>query len=139
MKVDGYKDIVFEIGGKNVTHTFYIVREMNRRLILGKDWLLGNGVRMYYDLGCIRVNGVNVPLQEDIHISSVVRLSSKINIEPQTSVICKCNVRNTNKTYTLKKGGPLARITHRSGGNICSKYGAISTTICKMHGRFWEY
>jgi hypothetical protein len=87
-------------------HIFYVVREMNRKVILGKDWLLKNGVRVYYDLGCIRVNGKYTPLQEDIHISSVVRLQNKVKLPPQTSVICKCKVRDhpelqTDQLYQL--------------------------------------
>ena len=84
LRVDGCAEVVFDIGGIKMSHSFFIVRDMNRKLILGGDWLQKNGVRLYYDLGCIRVNQTYVPLQEDIHISSVVRVHSKTKITPQT-------------------------------------------------------
>lgn len=79
---------------------------MNRKLILGRDWLLKNGVRLYFDLGCIRVHQTYIPLQEDIHISSVVRAQNKIKIRPQTAVICRSKVRKSpdipvNETYEI--------------------------------------
>lgn len=95
LSVDGCANVAFEIGGIKMEHTMYIVNNINRKLILGRDWLLENGVRIYYDLGCIRVKGQYVPLQEDIHISSVVRLHKKIKLAPQTGTTCKCKLRNT--------------------------------------------
>ena len=68
---------------------------MNRKLILGSDCLQKNGVKLYFDLGCIRIHQTYVPLQEDIHISSIVRVHSKTKVKPQTAVICKCKVRNS--------------------------------------------
>ena len=67
---------------------------MNRKLILGRDWLQNNGVRLYFDLGCIRVNQTYIPLQEDLHISSIARVHTKTKVKPQTAVICKCKARN---------------------------------------------
>ena len=93
LTVDGLAEISFEIGGLRMSHPFYVVNDMNRNLILGKDWLFTRGVRVYYDLGCIRVNNVYVPLQEDIHISSIARLCTKTKIPPQSSVICKCKLK----------------------------------------------
>lgn len=93
LAVDGMVEVSFEIGGLKMSHPLYVVNEMNRKLILSKDWLFTRGVRVYYDLGCIRVNNVYVPLQEDIHVSSIVRLCTKTKIPPQSSVICKCKLK----------------------------------------------
>ena len=106
LQVDGIVDMPFEIGGLKMSHAFYVVRNMNRKLILGRDWLLKNGVRFYFDLGCIRVHQTYIPLQEDIHISSVVRAQNKIKIRPQTAVICRSKVRKSpdipvNETYEI--------------------------------------
>ena len=54
LQVDGCINLTFSIGGTEMQHVFYVVREMNRNLILGNDWLCHNGVRIYYDLGCLR-------------------------------------------------------------------------------------
>ena len=149
-------------------HTFFVVPDMNRNVILGRDWLEQNGVRMYFDLGCIRVNQTYVPLQDDMCISSIVRAHAKTKIKPQTAVICKCKVRNnpnlpqsdlyeisppevgflnyepglmiassvakmntnriipvlltnnTNKTFTIKKGRPLAKIEKITSQSVMS-------------------
>ena len=74
---------------------------MNRNIILGQDWLIKNGVRMYYDLGCLRVNNTYVPLIEDIHTPSVVRLKSTPVLKPHDAYICKGRVKN-NPQYQNK-------------------------------------
>lgn len=56
---------------------------MNRNFILGRDWLIQNGVRNYYDLGTMRIN--DVPLQVDIHISSVLRIAKSVVLKPDTA------------------------------------------------------
>ena len=50
---------------------------MNRNVMLGRDWLIQRGVRLYFDLSCLRVHNTYMPLQEDIHIASCLRLSNK--------------------------------------------------------------
>ena len=34
-----------------------MIRDLNRNLILGLDWLKNNNVRLYFDLKCLRING----------------------------------------------------------------------------------
>jgi len=68
---------------------------MNRNIILGKDWLTGNGVRVYYDLGAMRIKNVYVPLQEDIHVSSLARLKTNTKIMPQSSTLCACLIKKS--------------------------------------------
>ena len=185
LKLDGYATIPFEIGGHKMSHPFYIVRNMNRKLILGRDWLQNNGVRLYFDLGCIRVNQTYIPLQEDLHISSIARVHTKTKVKPQTAVICKCKVRNnpglptsgsyqispaeigflnyepglmvtssvakmtgnrfipvllvnnTNKTYTVRKGCPLAKIEQVQGNEIMSVSECTNTSnTCQTHETF---
>ena len=166
LKLDGCIEIPMEISGIKMKQTFFVVPNMNRKLILGRDWLQNNGVRLYFDLGCIRVHQTYVPLQEDIHISSIVRAHTKTKVKAQTAVICKCKVRNspdlptsetyqitptnvgflghepglmvtnsvakmsgnrfipvlvvnsTNKTYTIKKGCPIAKVEQVQGQTI---------------------
>jgi hypothetical protein len=43
-------------------------------MILGREWLKQNGVRLYFDLGYLRIDKTYVRLEEDIHISSFLRL-----------------------------------------------------------------
>ena len=72
LKLDGCTEINFEIEGITISQSYFIVRDMNRNLILGCDWLEKDGVRMYFDLGCIKINKTYIPLQEYICISSAV-------------------------------------------------------------------
>ena len=40
---------------KSIPHDFFVVKNLNRNAILGRDWLMQNGVRMYFDLGALRI------------------------------------------------------------------------------------
>ena len=48
---------------------------------------------MYYYLGCIRVGKSYIKLEEDLLISSIVRLANKTQIKPQTAKFCMCKVK----------------------------------------------
>ncbi len=78
----------FSLGKTKLTHKFFVVTEMNRSMILGRDWLTSEGVRLYYDLGCLRVGDTYVPFENDAHISSLVRLTKKVVLRPQTTTLC---------------------------------------------------
>lgn len=71
-----------------LSHNIYVTEELNRCVILGREWLRMNRVRIYFDLGCLRIGKTYVKLQEDIHISSLVRINKKLMIKPQTAVVC---------------------------------------------------
>ena len=54
-----------------MSQDFYVIRDLNRNMILGLDWLKTHNVRIYFDLKCLRINGKHyVNLEEDIHIAS---------------------------------------------------------------------
>lgn len=80
-----------------MTHKLYIVKNLNRNVILGLDLLQSRGVRVSHDLGCIRVHNVYIPLEDDIHIASIIRTRTKIKLPPQTVHICYCQVRKVLK------------------------------------------
>ena len=84
LKLDGCTEINFEIGGIKMSHSFFVIRAMNRNLILGRDWVEKNGIRIYFVLSCIRVNKTYIPLQEEMCISSVIQMHKKRNYKPQT-------------------------------------------------------
>ena len=71
-----------------------MIRDLNRNLIRGLDWLKQNNARIYFDLKCLRINGKHyVNLEEDIHIASTVRIKKAYLIKPQTAMICYGKVR----------------------------------------------
>ena len=77
-----------------MSQDFYVIRDLNRNLILGFDWMKQNNVRIYMDLKCLRINGKHyVNLEEDIHFASTVRMKRKRLIKPQTAMICYGKVR----------------------------------------------
>lgn len=88
LEIEGKVDLTFQLGSLTMSHPFYVVQGMNRNCILGRDWLIQNGVRIYYDLGTMRINDVCVPLQKDIHISSVLRIAKSVVLKPQAAQIC---------------------------------------------------
>ena len=95
LKIDGCVNLTFKIGDHEMTHTFFISPSINRNFILGDDWLVQNGIRLYYDLGIMRVGGKNVPLEKDIHIASLVRLRSKTLLKPQTAIVCSGKIKES--------------------------------------------
>ena len=91
-----------------VTSNFSLSHSVFKRLVLqtrknqglfGKG-LKQNGVRMYFDLGLLRIDKTYVQLQEDIHISSVVRLRNKLVLKPLTSHAVDCRLQ---KNLSLDK------------------------------------
>ncbi|CAG2230048.1 unnamed protein product [Mytilus edulis] len=83
----------------------------NRNAILGRDWLVKFGVRVYFDLGCLRINKTYVPLVEDIHIASIVRLAQTTVFKPQTSNICYVK-GNKNYTFSTSTSFEISPITN---------------------------
>ena len=45
---------------------------------------------MYYDLCCIRIGKSYVKMEDDMHISSLARLTAHTIIIPQTGKFCLC-------------------------------------------------
>ena len=80
--VDGCASLKYEIGREKQEHEFFVVPEMNRNIILGRDWLKQSGVHMYYDLGCISIGKSYIKMEEDIHISSLARCPAHTIIRP---------------------------------------------------------
>ena len=94
LKIDDCINLKFTIGGIEMQHMFYVVKDMSRNLILGTDWLRQHGVRIYYDLGCMRIeNKRYVNLEEDIHVSSVARIKYNTVLKPHSATICYAKVR----------------------------------------------
>ena len=95
LKLDGYVTLSFKIGDTEIKHSFFVSPSINRNFILGRDWLVQNGVRLYFDLGFLRIGNTQVPLEEDIHISSLVRLRSTTVLKPQTATVCLGKVKDS--------------------------------------------
>ena len=99
MIVDGSINVTLDIRGVRINQTLFVVRNLNRSLILGRDWLKTNGVRLYYDLGCLRIGKKYIPLEEDIHIATVVRIASTVTLKPQTANVCTGHLRHKSEGF----------------------------------------
>lgn len=54
-----------------------------------------NGVRIYFDLGLIRMKGVYAPLLTGKHVSSVVRIVRDIPLRPNTAYALNARVKQS--------------------------------------------
>ena len=55
LDVKGSIELNVELGGAKYIQKFYVVTNINRNVILGRDFLTTYGVRLYFDLGCLRI------------------------------------------------------------------------------------
>jgi len=103
--VEGCADISFQMNKLTLSHKFYVVKGMNRNFILGRDWLRQNGVRLYFDLGCMRIGKTYIYLEEDIHIASILRVAKDTVLNPRTMTICNVKI---NKGFRVPDSKLLA-------------------------------
>lgn len=87
LHVRGLVALEFEVGGVKTTHSFHVVDNANRNVILGCDWLTKHRVRLYFDLHKMKVGEQYVNLDQDIHVASIVRLAKNQTIKPQTAAV----------------------------------------------------
>ena len=99
-------------------------------MILGRDWLHQNGVRIYFDLGSIRVGKVYVPLENDIHIASIIRLAKKSLLKPQSVNVCIAKIKNNSSLLDSE----LLQVSAVDSGYINSEPGlVVSNSVTKIH------
>jgi hypothetical protein len=89
----GSTEMTFKISGLDMTQKFYVTDGLNRTMILGPHWMTKHKVRLYSGLGIMYIDGnTYTELKEDIHISTIVRATKKLNIKPNTVTVCKMKV-----------------------------------------------
>ena len=131
LKIDGFIELEFCIGGIKMLHKFYVIQNLNRNVIIGLDWLQSRGVRVYHDLGCVRVNQTCITLVDDVHIASIARLKNKVTIPPQTAHIRQCQVRRHSELPTEQEYA----ITPFELGQIGNEPGLLMmNSIAKLSG-----
>jgi hypothetical protein len=92
LDVKGTCQLSFTIKGLEFTHTFVVADRINRCALLGDDFLNSHKVRIYFDLGLIRIRGTYISLINDKHINSVCRINNSITLSPGSSHIVKAKV-----------------------------------------------
>lgn len=129
LSVEGYIDLPFTLGKQSLTQKLYIVDGINRNMILGRDFLKQNGVRIYFDLGYLRIGKTYIRLEEDFHISCILRLTRKIRIKPKTVSLCTVRL---NKGFNIQRPG-LIKISGLNSGYLSKEPGLIvGETIAKV-------
>ena len=88
LKIDGSFDLEFVIAGLKLHYTFYVVPNLGRNAIIGRDFLKYFNCRIYFDLDKLRINGRYVDLVEDAYLQSLIRLKRSIIVKPQSALFC---------------------------------------------------
>ena len=57
---------------------------------------------MYYDLGYIRIGKYYTKLEENLHISSIARLTTETIIKPQSGKVCLCRMKGNEQVFNSK-------------------------------------
>lgn len=96
--------IEFKIEGLTMSHPFYVVRNINQSFIICRNWLVQIGVRLYFDLGSLRIEKTYVPMVEDIHIASILHNIKKTVLKPnqQQFVLQNINIMQIFNIELLK-------------------------------------
>ena len=55
LKVQGIVHITFQLGEKDYTHPFYVIKNASRNWIIGCDFLKKGNARIYFDLEKLRL------------------------------------------------------------------------------------
>ena len=96
---------------------------------LRRDWFVQNGVRLYFGVGFLQVGNRKVPLQEDIHIASLVRFKSNIVLKTKTASICVGKVKDSYELPTSH----LYSISAVNVGYVSSEPGLmVSNSVTKL-------
>ena len=93
MDVLGSIDLDFKIQGMKITQEFLVVSDLNRSMILGRDFLDRQKARIYFDLKKLRLNNTYVPLDFDAHISALARASQNVTMKPQTMYLMDAKLK----------------------------------------------
>ena len=129
LRIDGFVTLSCKIGNTECTQGFYVSPSINRNFILGRDWLVQNGVRLYFDLGILKFGDTTVPLEEDIHIASLVRLGSKTVLKPQSATVCTGRIKDSGEIPS----GELYGVSAIEKGFMGNQPGLmVSNSIAKM-------
>ena len=118
LNVLGRINLKFNVKTEVIEQDFYVVKDMNRAVILGQSFLQDNLCRIYFDLGCVRVRGVMTPLLDDERIAAVIRLKTRANLKPYSSTICTGKIKSYaplsgNNHYVLTQGNKSSFMNNR--------------------------
>ncbi len=94
LRVHGKAELQIHVGKKPIKHMFYVVDNISPSILLGRDFLIQHKVKLDFDKGQFHLQGQVVPLESDSYLASLVRLTSRKVLKPQTVVMCWGRFRN---------------------------------------------
>ena len=94
IEVKGSVDLEFKIAGIKLTHNFIVVSNLSRNMILGLDFMVRYGVRLYFDFSKMRIQGAYVPLENDSYIASIARLNTSVTLKPHTVYLVEGKIKD---------------------------------------------
>ena len=124
LDVKGQTDLEFRVGEQKFCHSFYVVKGLNRNIILGSDWMDKEGIRILFDLKKVKVGNEYVPYEQDIHIASLVRAARNTVLKPQTARVCEVKIKDSAYFHE----GDLLEIQGTDKGFICTEPGLLVTS-----------
>lgn len=128
--VQGVARLQIKVGSQYIRHDFVVTKNLKRNVILGRDWLKQNSVRMYFDLGAIRLGSEYIALQEEAYISSIVRLRHNVTLKPQHLHACTARAE-------MRNGQGLDyEVVQIDKGFLSDLSGvSVANTVVKIKGR----
>jgi len=128
LTMEGMAYLQVKIGKRIIPHEFFVVKNLNRNIILGRDWLKQNRVRIYFDLGALRIDNEYVALEEDKHISSIIRLDRPVVLKPQHIHTC------VGKTQSKSVNRDAYQTEQLTSGYLSNLYGiSVASTVVTLN------
>lgn len=88
IKTQGAMDVECRIGKVIVTQTFHITSNVDEGIILGRDFLRENQVKLNFQNETLEVRGQVVRLENDDYLASLIRMTQDRLIPPQSGIVC---------------------------------------------------
>lgn len=95
--VRGSSFIPFKAEEHTFKHTFIIVENLSRSVILGRDFLFKNNAIIYTNLKKIKIRDLYIPLVLDAHIALITRTRKPVTLQPRTDNILQIEIERLNQ------------------------------------------
>jgi hypothetical protein len=102
VNVLGFISVEVKLNNLKIFHQFVVVSNISQNVILGKDFLNSNGCRIFYDINCLMIQNVKVPMQNDREISSILRSKKNVILKPFSVNTIQCKVKERSALYKNK-------------------------------------
>ena len=106
LAVAGEMEVKFRLGRENLSHAFIVADNISRNGILGRDCLKAHGMKLDFENNILEVKGEQVSLEHDAYLASLVRVTNRRTLRPQTSTLVWGNFKgqkqlNKRKVYSV--------------------------------------